>query len=1371
MSVTLQRKLICFLTIILGHINSFAQLQKPENLSNYQFQHLSSIEGLSNNTVYSITQGPDGYMWIATSEGLNKYDGFSITTFYHRKDDSSSLPSNYITQLFTTSTGVLLVGTRNGLCYWNPSNNTFTPITDAQHKSFGNIIKIIELSDHNLMISAFCGVFTIDKNFNSKKIHDPLVEDICLYKNGVLWASAEDKIILMNKDGEIIKTYQDSKLLKRSINKRTSNIHCIFKDSRGIIWLGTVRNGLGYYDPESDDFKILNFKKGNNAMEDNFIRTINEDKNGNLWIGTESGLYIYNVETKKYSFYGRSYDPSLNGLNDKAIYSIYKSKSGMMWIGTYFGGLNYTMAGNKKFYSTHADGGVKNLSGGAVSELIETKKGDIWIASEDGGISIFNPKNKSYSYLKHDNHDAHSLSSNNVHALAEDDKGNVWIGTFIGGLNKYNSKSGKIDRINLEYPGSEIIQNVFAVLIDTEKTIWVGAISGLYNNKNNDGTFKLYQPDIFMDNFIYSLYEDANKQVWIGTYSDGIYRITPNEDVSHYTSYNTAGIQSNFVTDIIQDSNKNLWFSTFNGGLTMYCPQTQKFNTYTIDDGLPNNSIYAVTEDHYGNIWCSSNKGISVLYQNSGIIKNFNVNDGLIGNQYNYKSALTSSDGMIYLGAVNGLTYFDPSQIKTDSIKPVIHFTDLKIFNQSVKIGDNEILKKQVDYQKEICLKYRYKAFTIEYVALNFLSPNNVEYEYLLDGFDDKWNSVGSRNYVSYTNLSPGTYVFRLKATNGNGIWSEERNLTIKVLPPFWLSIWGYLLYAFLLTGMVGLYLHYNNLRNKTKLKVQLASIENKKNQELSQHRLNFFTYISHEFKTPLTLIITTIEHFMEHEDFKLSLKGYGTQIKKNAMRLLFLINQLMDFRKIETDHALIQLNKGEVVGYIKSIFQSFGPLFEKKQIVSEFKSNTESYIAYFDADKIEKILTNLISNSCQSIIDDGKISLSIEIVEKSLTAFSVKDNDYKSDIIITVKDNGPGLPQGKIEQVYEPFYTDNPNDIEKSGIGLALVKSLVKFLGGDMQISSSPNKGITTEIRLPLIINPTPEYIKNDVFIEDNANLQLDNTILTLDYEPIFDSESSEDGTLKEYEILIVEDNKELANFLSHHFTRVFKTRVASNGKEGYEKAIKFHPDLIISDIMMPVMDGYALCDKLKDSFETSHIPIILLTAKFGENDRLEGLHKGADAYLSKPFNLRELDLNVKNIIKGRENIKQHFLKFNNTNRPLTKLVNKDQKFLEELTEIIQKHIDDPRLTVEKLCEIACISRTLIHLKLKKLTSMSTTEFIKSIRLGEARKLLEEGSLTVSEVAYKVGFNDPDYFRRSFKKIYSQSPSEFKKSSQDKKN
>jgi ligand-binding sensor domain-containing protein/signal transduction histidine kinase/DNA-binding response OmpR family regulator len=1329
-----------------------------------RFDQITSIQGLSNNTVYDIVQDAEGFIWIATREGLNKFDGQVVTSYY--REDVTGIPDNFVEDLLVTSNGKLIVGTQKGACVYNKETNSFYQLL-YEGKPLGDLTRIIEVSSGELLISSNEGLFKADIDFTIQKISTLLFRDICEYKTGLSWGLYENDILVLNLEGDIIRKYSNGMESVGNFDMSSANIERIYKDSKGKIWLGTKRDGIGYYNNGTDRFFNLKLNHGVNPIEDNFVRVISEDIAGRLWIGTESGLYIYDIVKEFFTFYGLCFFPNEKGLNDKAIYSIFRSRDNLMWIGTYFGGVNYTNLFQKGFDKIYADGGRAGLSGNAVSEIIEASDHKIWIATEDGGISILNPETGGFEYLKHKPGNPQSLSSNNVHALEEDKEGNIWIGTFIGGLNKYNKRTKRIERIEMVPPIDNMEQDVysksiFSIFYDSKDRIWVGTIEGLFMREAGEDEFRMWKPDYFLNNFVYHIDEDSAENIWICTYEQGIYKISPDMGVSNYRAGSNHDIRSNrIIFSFIPDA-KTIWFGTCDGGLIKYDASRNVFKSYTEVNGLPNNTVYAITRDDWGYLWLSTNKGISMFDTRTEIFVNYSADDGLIGNQFNFKSGMRTSKGIMYFGAVNGLTFFDPRHLRKDEPKPDIHFTDFKISNNSVKIGAKEILKKHIDFQDEIYLDYKNKVFTIDFIALHYQAPKKVQYSYYLEGLESDWNYVGSKLNATYTNLSPGKYTFHLRATVGDQVWANNtRTLTIHIRPPFWISVWGYILYGFILLATTLLIIRFSLVRQKEKVNVQLAVMEKQKNEEISKHRLNFFTYISHEFKTPLTLIIATLDHILNYEAITPKFKDYGIMMRKNAIRLLFLINQLMDFRKIETDHASITYNKGDIIGFIKSTFFTFNPMMLKQSIKAVFTSNLDSYIVYFDADKLEKIMTNLISNSCKSFIKPGTISLDVKIMEWSQLANPSLGEEKSCDLIISIADDGPGLPQEKLEHIYKPFESGDPADFQSSGIGLSLVNSLVRYLNGNISFTSANGAGTSVKIQLPLVHNPSPERIKNDVFIESNTSFNLEHTTLFIDTEADIAFDFQDNGSVKVYSLLIVEDNKELASFLNRHYATMFKVYVAFDGEEAYEKTRKLHPDLIISDIMMPRMDGFALCNAVKDSIETSHIPIILLTSKSGDEARIEGLYKGADAYVAKPFSMKELDLYVRNILRSKERLRKHFATFDSLKEVVSKLGNKDQMFIKALSEAVNKNLDNASFNVDMFCREVNVSRTLMHMKVKKITGLSTTEFIKKIRMNEANRMLKENNLTVSEIAYKVGYNDPSYFSRSFKKMFGKNPTE----------
>ncbi len=1314
------------------------------------FTHITSVEGLSNNTVHDIVQDSDGYIWIATIEGLNKFDGINIVSYYNNPTNAKSF-SNIILKLLVSSNGKMFVGTTKGLSIYNKNKNSFIDIL-YENQNLPWINDIIELSDKNIIISTVNGLYKYHNNVITK-IKDGNFHSLTEYDENFIWAVTNNEIQVLDHNGKLVNTFNES-THDCNINFSADNLVTIFKDKRGTVWIGTSKNGLAYYDAMSDKFYNIRLKDGINDIEDNFIRAISEDKNGRLWIGTESGLYIYDIISQKFNFFGQDFDRTGIGLSDKAIYSIFKDRDGIMWIGTYFGGVNYTDPSVKGFNKIYADGGFRMLSGKALSSIIETTDGRIWIGTEDGGISVYDRKNRSFKYIKHNKKEKNTLLSNNVHALLEDEKGIIWIGTFLGGINKYNPVTNKMEKVT----GGEKLSNVFSLEKDSQNRIWAATLNGLFR-KDNDSFVEVYK-ETFDNKFLRHINEDSNGNIWICSYFFGVYKIDKNGNISNFNKDNTPGIINNMFLYSYEDSERNIWFGTQGGGLIKYDYSGQDFVVYTIKNGLPNNTVYAIIEDDYNNIWCSTTKGLSKLNLSTNQFENYNEYDGLVGNQFNYASCLKSKDGTLYFGAVNGLTYFNPKNIIFPKPDVDIHFTDFKLFNKSVEIKKNGILSSHIDDVKEITLDYADNIFSIGYININYYAPKKVQYSYFLEGFENNWNYVNSQISATYTNLYPGTYVFKVKATNGAENWSENiRTLKITVTPPFWLSIWGYLTYIIVIVIIVISYIRFLQKRNREKLNLRLIELDKQKNEELIASRINFFTYISHEFKTPLSIVIATIDEMLSENKSSKTVTKYGHIIKKNAYRLLFLINQLMEFRKIETDHASININRGDIIKYISSIINYFEPLLKKKSIDIRFKSEIDLLECYFDADKIEKIISNILSNSIKAFEEEGLITVTLDIIKEN--KINTLNNKYKSgsNIKIRISDNGPGISEEKLKKLFDPFYTSNNNNFD-SGIGLAMVNSLIKLLDGTIKVISKVGTGTEFIITIPLF-NIYDDEDHNSVFIDKVSDKNIN--LIINDLEKYIITENNTDGHKdSKHELLIVEDNKDLSSFLKKHFSKHYKTKVATNGEEALKQIERSQPDIIISDVMMPKIDGNQLCTILKENIETSHIPIILLTAKTGDESKIEGLSRGAEDYINKPFNLEELDLKVRNILKSIDDNKKRFAKFDTLDESIKTLQNHEAQFISKLTGIILENIDDTNFHINELCDKAFISRPHLHRKLKKITGLSTSEFIRNVRLNEAKKLLKTHSFTIAEVADKVGYTDYAYFSKSFKKVFDVSPSVF---------
>ncbi len=1311
-----------------------------ENQSRFTFEYITNNNGLTNNTVYDICQDNKGFMWFSTGIGLNRYDGHNIKQYHHIPDDNRSLPSNTVVCLVYTSDSILFAGTNNGIAVYRPETDDFERILFDNKIPVSYISGIRQGYGQELLITAGnegAFIFNYKTNHISKFQVDGPIYGTTIDKQDAYWGFSRFKLYKFDRTGKLIATY----LLPPKLF--TSAISYITSDKQGRLWVGTFNNGLFTFDSENDQFIQFPICKDFTMR---YIRAIEEsEKPGEYWIGTENGLYIIDIETNKRTHYTQSFDSKHKTINDNAIYKIYRNKQGTFFIGTYFGGVNIANKHQIGFNAVLPDDKPNYLHGKAISMIAKAPDGNLWMATEDAGIVIFDKKNYSFRHLLFDEKDSNSIPTDNVHALLMDDK-YCWAGHFMGGVSKIDIRTGKAKRF-AQTPGNpnSLSNNfVFSLYALSPDSILVGTLSGVDLFDKRSETFSRFRPNEFVRSFIYEIFTAPDGKIWFCSSNQGIYVLDKTKLglMTHFQPGDSSGLTSNIVISHCIDSKKQIWIGTRNGGLLKYIPEKQSFKVCN-PDMLIDNTIYGILEDKEGFLWVSTNKGISRLNFKDSTSVHFNVKHGLADNQHNYKSYFKDND-IMYFGSVNGFTWFDPENILIPQETPSVYFTNLRIFNEIIRPDSTAILQRQIDYTQSLTLKHNQNSFTLDYASINYFT-NDIYYQYYLEGFDKNWSPPTDRTQANYTNIAPGKYTFHIRAMNMiNHSVSEERILNITVKPSLWASWYAYLLYT--IVSWIICYYIYRNYRNRQREKMALAieKIEKENLKLLHQHKMNFFTNISHEFKTPLSIILASIEMLAKREGSQEN--EIQQSIKRSATRLLFLVNQLMDFRKIETDHAVMHITKGNIIDFSNQIIDTYRPLLEKQNIKFNIKvSYTESEI-FFDFDKLEKIMTNLLTNAIKYTPQGGTIDFTLDI------------NNNK--IQFSVKDSGEGIPEKNKDKIFEVFYSDGiSNDIvESSGIGLALTTSLVKLLKGQITIDSEIGKGSTFNVSLPYEKNISAVSVVETQTIHTTSN---DLTTSTNDTLVIEKEEIIEDN--KEYKLVIAEDNKDLLTLLYNNFREKYYVKCFENGQETWEYINKKIPDILITDIMMPVMSGIELCQKIKTDVNLCHIPIVMLTAKDTKEAKLEGLQVGADAYITKPFSMIELEIRLTNILNNQKALKnrlKELARFEGFEIPVT---NHDQAFVEKVLAVIQNNMEKSELDVQFITNELNISRSNLHNKMKALMKMNTSEFINTIRINKAKELILQTELTFSEIAYKVGYNDSAYFTRTFKKYTGKTPKEYK--------
>lgn len=1322
----------------------------PVQAQELEFRKLGPLQGLSHSTVYDIVQDEKGFMWFGTREGLNRYDGYELKTYYENSSNSDGrgIKGDRIHSLLS-SRNRFLIGTSKGLSAYNAETDTFT--SHFGEKSIDEMVHVLLQGRDNLvLIGTSKGLYTLGQNDSLKKIMEgKSVKALSIFKKDVYWVALNKRVLLINDLGEIIKEYPID--LGKSKSGVSQTAHTMFRDSRNNTWLGTSR-GLYFYDRSADAF-VHHPLEGKQNLESKVVRAIAEDKDNNLWIGTENGLFLYNKINDDIQHYSHSLSENPHSLSDKSVYSIFVSDHGMGWIGTYFGGVNYTLSEGKGFRKLSPGNNENSLHGKAVSEIIRDEKGDLWIGTEDGGISILDQKKKYFRYLDASN----GLNSNNIHSLLDDDSGSIWIGTFLGGINRYDKASGNFDyyKHTPGDPSSLSNNNVYSFLKDRTGTIWVGTQFGLniYDRLNDE--FRMFKTEFFRDKFIYDMLEDQKGDIWICTRFSGIFRYRPLKDTVEHFSRNTTNFQmsSNQIVSATEDSRGNIWFGTLNGGMLKWDSDKQFFTSITEAEGLPNNNVYGIVESQQGNIWLTSNEGLTLFRSSNNSVTHFTSQDGLSTNQFNFRSAYKDGEGYIYFGSVKGLTFFHPDSLNANLPNPSLQFTGFQLFNKEVSISDRGILEQEINTVDSLVLKHHQNVITFEFAALNFEKGN--KYAYYLEGFDESWNHIGNKRTATYTNLSPGEYVLKVQTLPLDQ--KNEREIHLTVLPPFWKTSWAYAGYFFL--GVLALFAFWKFQRfvHHQKLAVRVEKLEKEKIKALNSHKLNFFTFISHEFKTPLTLILASIEEHFRKNIGQSSRSTELIAVKKSAGRLQHLIHQLMEFRKTETDLSKLDLKKGDIILFLKDTFEPFSLLFDDKRITYSCKTDISEYKCFFDPDKLEMIVTNLISNAIKNTPTEGSVNLLVSISPEL-------NRKNQSELEVMVQDSGCGMSADEIEEIFNPFFKIGSNkgsDWQRnSGIGLALVRNLANLLEGKIEIKSTKGEGSTISVRIPLTLKISKDEETVPVVV-GNKDFSIDPDIL-LD-EPQTAEQQETENTIRDLSILIVEDKREIRKFLGDHFSSRFRIISAKNGVAALQKLEKYVPDIIISDLVMPEMDGIILCKKIRKNPQTKYIPFLLLTGKTEQSHKMEALRVGATAFLQKPFSVTELDLIVKNLLEtNRSRSKRFSAEDIVKNKTSYSRSNQNEEFLKKISDLVHENYSNPSFSIEYLADKMSMSRSSLHLKMKKLTGASASEFVKRIRLQEAAELIKQGK-TVSEAAYNTGYNDPNYFSRVFKKEFKVSPTKYR--------
>lgn len=1320
----------------------------------YNFSRISKSDGLSQSTVIAIEQDRLGQMWIGTRDGLNKFDGSKFTVYRTEEYDASSIGNNDILSIKEDKDGFIWVGTYDGLNKYNPKTNRFKRYyhnDDPNSLSNNSVWVINEIKNDEIWIGTSSGLSIYKKATDSfKNIYAKKFNN--LSSNHILsLLETKDKVYIGTANG--LSQYNKSQKRFTSIqNTLGLFIQDIIQAKDGNLLIATKENGIYKFNPHNEDLSTLKINDEFSKIKD--VRKIAYDDKANLWIGSYNGLGVLDHNNTFTYLKNKLEDPS--SLSKNSVKTLFKDKKGSIWIGTYYGGINIWDRSNTNFNTMKIKTMGKGLSYDVVSS-IEKFKNDLYIGTEGGGITIYNTITQDYTYITKAKNP--ELSNNNIKELHISNDSLLWIGTMNTGIDILNLETNTFNNTLLSDDIKKILDNtgVYSILQDHQNNIWIGTFGEgvlMYNLENQTTT--IYNTDgglnALSSNLVRVLCLDEKENLWIGTVK-GLNKLDKKGRILKYF-FNNSSISGEDILSIFEDKEGTLWVGTKFKGLFKY--MDGDFRKIPLrENNVNTTAIHSIIEGKYKNLWISTNQGLvnySILDSTSVF---YSQTDGLLGNEFNDSASLKVGESQLYFGGLDGISYFDTDQLEKNNYSPQVILTDFKINNKSVN-SKTSTLKNSISFTENVDLNHNQGNFSITFSIPNFINASNNKYKYRLKNLENDF-IITSSNTANYNIQKSGNYTFEVYGANSDGIWNKSpTRLDIKVNPPLWFSWWALLIYGLIM--LTAIYFLTLILKSRTRLQTQLEleHLEVERTKEINKTKLDFFTNISHEFRTPLTLILGPLSQIITN--YKGSSKMYKQLlvIEKSTKHLLQLINRLMDFRKFETNVYKLESAEGNFVKFLKEIYLSFTEHAKLRDYDYNFHTTNDEILVYYDRYKLERVFYNLISNAFKYTPNGGKID--IRIIKR----------EY--EIEIKVEDTGIGISKENQDKVFDRFFEVSVNskpdkDYNKgTGIGLAIAKSIVKMHSGFISVKDNLSaKGSIFSVVLPLgrAHIKDKEIIKDFKFSDDVSQYvdQLQDKVDLLDDDTPNITDSKTKST-----VLLVEDNKPLRKFMKNILKKDYNILEAENGKKALELTISKSPDLIVSDVIMPVMVGTELCASIKQDIRTSHIPIILLTSRTALVYKIEGLERGADDYINKPFDVNEFKLRIKNILKSTYRLKEKFKNEDPLQPDEVILSSLDEKLYIKAIKIMQDNISNEQFDVPFFCSELGVSRTMLFTKIKAWTNLTPNEFMQHFRMKRATQLLELGKINISEVSQKVGYKNPKYFSKIFKKKYGLSPKEYSK-------
>ena len=1328
----------------------------PVVAHDYMFKHLEVKDGLSNNQVNSIFKDSQGFMWFGTASGLDRYDGYNIKVYRNEDGNVKSLPDNYIEEIQEDASGQLWLHTGAGYVIYDPATDTFNRDVEAWMWNIGisGAPTSVYIDDHKVfwIYIQGQGVYRYKPGEESAvAVKSDVLKDI--QENVTDMMVCEDELLLMYGNGILVSLDVDKLEMKWKVSEiavqrggQVNEVFTLFVDKGKRIWIYSAI-GMWIYDLPTKSWSMRSLRTDNYSM----VRALAQDKNGCIWIGKDQdGIEL--MERSGTTLQLMSVPGDARSLINNTVTALYEDEGGTMWVGTYKKGLSYYSESDFKFGFVEV---------GDINCVEDGTDGIVWLGTNDSGLIRWNVKTDERKVFMHQSN-PNSISTDVIVCLLRARDGKLWAGTFWGGLNCYDGnrfihyrteKGRQADSNSLAH------DNVWALAEDAEGNIWIGTLGGGLQCLNpKTGTFTTYTAagsGLFSD-YISSICMGRDETLIIGTpFGMGIMDLNTKKitGLTGTKSGKTSFTNSN-INQVYEDSRGLIWIAT-REGLNVYDPKRDELYDAFEGQGFNSFFVLGITEDENKAIWVSAGSNLINVQlstdSHTGKLSFrsyvYSDKDGLQNCNFNQRSLKRlQSTGEIVVGGLYGLNRFRPDNIRYNRALPKVMFTGLQLFGEDVEIGKEYggrvVLRQSLNDTDEVVLDYKQNIFTVLFASDNYVLPDKTKYLYKLEGFNDDYMPGGADMHrVTYTNLAPGTYQLKVKAINSDGFaGTDEASLKIVILPPFWMTAWAYACYVLLLIAVLCLAYYSVQRRERNKFKIRQMEQDAMKNEEVNQMKFRFFTNVSHELRTPLTLIISPLESIIKETTDEKRLDKLKL-MHRNALRLLTLVNQLLDFRKNEVAGLHLSLSEGDVVAYVRNICSSFLMLSEKKNVHLTFFSAIDYLNMAFDEDKVGKVVMNLLSNAFKFTPEGGRVDISIDVLKETPEMLEIK-----------VSDTGIGISDENKERIFERFYQveheGEHNQSTGSGIGLSLVRDFVTLHGGTVRVFDNVGTGSVFVVDIP---------VKHNELSSDEPNLSSDG--------PRLSSVQTAEEALAEAEkekplALIVDDNEDLILFMKDALSMYFRVKSASNGREAWQLIPDLMPDIIVSDVMMPEMDGNELCRWVKTDKRTSGIPFILLTAKQAVEDKVEGLTIGADDYVTKPFNVEVLVLRMRKLIDlSRRNKQRTHIEPEPSEIVITSL---DEQLVAKAIKYVEEHISHPDLSVEILSRELGMSRVQLYKKLLQITGKTPTEFIRIIRLKRAMQFLRESQLNVSEIAYNVGFNNPKYFTKYFKEEFGVLPSVF---------